>query len=308
VMVENMNAAQAINDGDRFAEKGDYERASNEFSKVLDEYFNSTLAGEAQDKLASANKMRYDDDAKKQLELAKRYYELGDAARALAEYRKVTVDYPNSSYARDAKNTIAEISKATSDVTVQDRYDAAFDYYQQRNYKQAIGLLQEILLKYPDTKQAEASRNLLMEIDKKYNDKKAEENYLLAEKYYESGEFTRAKQAYEEIARNNRDSKRYPYAVYGIAECYYCAGDYNSAIEKWQDVLNAAPEESLSADAAFHIADAYEKLGVWKSARNGYLFLIDNYPKSKYMAGEMRELVRSKLDNANFKLASEGRQ
>lgn len=305
-MVNNINAVMAIAEGERHVEKGDYERAAQEFSKVLDEYFNSSYAKEAESKLSMANSLMYDDKAKEQYDLAKRYYELGDANRALTEFKKITVTYPNSSYAKSAKEYVQELSVASAEASAQDKYDIAFEYYQRRDYKNAINLLQEVLLKHPDSKQAESAKNLLIEIDRKYNDKKADESYILAGKYYENGEFGMAKDEYEKILKNSRDSKRYPYALYGVAECYYCMGDYNSAVIKWNELINVKPEESIASDAAFHIADSYEKMNMWKSAKNAYLFLLENYPKSKYMAGELKEMLAKKLDNVNYKLASEG--
>ena len=140
--------------------------------------------------------------------------------------------------------------------------------------------------------------------------------------YYDSGEYTNALTAFQQLVNNFPDSQyaddaqyyigyinekklvyyiqalleyqelinNYPDSLYaddaqlGIGNCYYVTYDYSHAIEAYQKLIDGYPESSLLALAQYSIAQSYRKLANYEQAILEFTKVIENYFESDYAA------------------------
>jgi len=98
------------------------------------------------------------------------------------------------------------------------------------------------------------------------------------------GYYIQALLKYQELINNYPDSPYADDAQLGIGNCYYATYDFSHAIEAYQKLIDDYPESSLLALAQYSIAQSYRKLAKYEQAILEFNKVIENYPESDYPA------------------------
>lgn len=98
------------------------------------------------------------------------------------------------------------------------------------------------------------------------------------------GYYIQALLEYQELINNYPDSSYTDNAQLGIGNCYYVTYDYSHAIEAYQKLIGDYPESSLLALAQYSIAQSYRKLASYVQGILEFNKVIENYPESDYPA------------------------
>lgn len=98
------------------------------------------------------------------------------------------------------------------------------------------------------------------------------------------GYYIQALLEYQELINNYPDSSYADDAQLGIGNCYYVTYDYSHAIEGYQKLVDNYLESSLLALAQYSIAQSYRKLDNYTQAIIEFTKVIENYPENDYPA------------------------
>ncbi len=101
-----------------------------------------------------------------------------------------------------------------------------------------------------------------------------------AQKAYDSGEFQKAYDLYNQILSNSGHSKRGETAQYMKAESLYALGNYTSAILEYQSFRNDYAKSTRCPSAFYKQALAFEKTNEKDTAKLLYNALLKAYPTS----------------------------
>lgn len=117
------------------------------------------------------------------------------------------------------------------------------------------------------------------------------------------GYYIQALLEYQELINNYPDSSYADDAQLGIGNCYYVTYDYSHAIKAYQKLIDDYPESSLLALAQYSIAQSYRKLANYEQAILEFAKTIENYPESDYAAPAQYYLANSYYDAQNYNQA-----
>jgi tol-pal system protein YbgF len=108
------------------------------------------------------------------------------------------------------------------------------------------------------------------------------DEYTTALKKFNSGNYTDALAAFDDLSHKDANSPLAPNYMYWKGESLYALGEYNEAIRSFHDVLEQYPQSSKADDAEFKIGASYEKLGNTLNAKTAYQRLLLSFPESEY--------------------------
>jgi TolA-binding protein len=133
-------------------------------------------------------------------------------------------------------------------------------------------------------------------INKRISDEKSGKLYDEGQRYQQQGYYEQAISRYNEILDRFPTSYWAPYAQYAKASCYYkWKDDYKRAAIEWKKVSDNYPKSECAPHALYHLGECYEKLQQWDRAYEAYKDLMEKYPHSMYVEGELRQFIQSKL-------------
>jgi TolA-binding protein len=203
--------------------EGKYKAAGEEFKKFLNLYPASALAPEVSFRLA---------------EVTEGFWE------AAKQYRNLTLKYPDSSFASQARFRLGQY------------------YYLQGDYVQARKEYQKLLELYPQSPYAASSQYWRGSI-------------LLTQENY--GE---ARAAFEKVLQDYSRSNYLDWAQLGMGDSYLKEKNYSLALTKYQEVLDKYPKSDIINLVYFNLGQCYEKTGKEKEALESYRKLISECPDS----------------------------
>ena len=98
------------------------------------------------------------------------------------------------------------------------------------------------------------------------------------------GYYSKALLEYYELLINYSDSIWADDAQLGMSNCYYASGEYNNAIVDYQKVINDYPDSPFHDYAQYYIGHSYRRLYDFEQAVIEFNKVIENYPESDYSA------------------------
>ncbi len=174
-------------------------------------------------------------NAQEQFDLAQRYEEDHDFARAGASYRLLVRRFPRADIAATAQFNSGRMYQH------QGKLDAAFNEYQ--------GLVE----KYPRSNEFEPALEAEYNIAKAYLDGKRVDIYGVPT----LPSMPKAQEMFRKIVTNAPFSKIAPLAQYGIGQALEKQGSIVSAVNAYQQVVDRYPNNDVAADAMYQIGYVY---------------------------------------------------
>lgn len=133
----------------------------------------------------------------------------------------------------------------------------------------------------------------------------ADQQYALATRKFEDGEYRDAIQAFQTFTFNYPQDPRVVDARWLTAEAYYANEDWATAAQEYMNFQRDYPREGRGDDALYQAARAYQRMSLrpeldqrdTERAINVYARLIAEYPNSEFVepAREHRARLRNKL-------------
>ncbi len=273
----------------------DYPEAINTFQKILTNYPDTEYISLAQVGINEAKEALKNERLRRKFDIAQRYYALGDYKSAQEWFEEIKENYPNTEYAKKAKESLIAISNMDTSKSVEEEYNLAISLYDKGNLQDAIPQFKKIIDKYPDTKFAKVAKELLITTQKKLNDEQARIFYDDAYRSQDYGEYDLAINKYNKLINKYPDCYWTVYAIYKKAETLYALEKFTEAKVEWQKVVDNFPASDLVPHALYHIAEYYEQVGDYKKASSSYTILQKTYPESIYGKDELAKLIKDKI-------------
>jgi len=262
--------------------------------------------------------------AEEQFRWAQEFYDSGDYARAIAEWRKLIKRFPSSELASEAQYHIGLALQASS------RHYEAFlayqkvldDYPKTRRVKEVIEKEYQIANLFYTAQTGggrSSAKEKAVEIFRKvvegapYGEHADIAQYKIGLYYMESGRYQEAIGAFDRIVDGYPNSDLLDDARFQIAGCLYkCAlkAEYDQegiekAINEFEDFIQNFPDSNMvlqakemiarlngkEAERAFEIAQFYERQGQIDSAVIYYKEVRDKYGQTSWASGALERII-----------------
>ena len=115
------------------------------------------------------------------------------------------------------------------------------------------------------------------------------DDYQAALEDYSGRRYNEALDTFTEIVQTVPDNKLADNAQYWMGECYYGMAKYQQALTEFTKVF-AYRKTEKDDDAQLKIARCYQALGEREKALAAFQKLVDDFPKSEYVAAAQREM------------------
>ncbi|MDI6794299.1 MAG: outer membrane protein assembly factor BamD [bacterium] len=284
-----------------------YQRAVRKLEQLTLTYPESSYVEPAKEAINEARRGILNEQAKRDLDIAQKYYVLGDYERALEGFQRVKEAYPTSDHAGEAIEGINRVLRQVTETKAEESYQHAKELYKEGSIGQAYIQYQRVIDEYPESKYAKLAREALTEIGQRVNDELAKDNFDAGQEFQRYQDYKAAIKQYDAILTKYPYSHWAPNAQYAKAESYYAwHKDMARARAEWEKVVENYPNSELAPDALYHAADSAEAMGDLIGARSAYRKLLENYPGSKYSRGELAEMVKKRLEGLAARIGAGG--
>lgn len=263
--------------------QGKFKEAIREFQEVVDISNDKSLKASALCQIGDA------------------YQESGDYARARETYSLIIKDYPDTSYNDYARYQLGSTSLKVSD------------------YKAAILYLTEMIKNFPESKLLDdaayalglayfknqdynSSRGILIRFQNEFKDSelRLKALYLLGSSLYSLGDYKAAMQVFKEISRiSGQDVELTQKAEYGIADCYYRLGEEDEALIRFKSLRSKYPDSGLTPEIIWWLGGYYYQHNELSLARRYFLSIIQDFPKSDFLADAYYALGLTFIEEEN---------
>lgn len=203
----------------------DYDKALDEFQKVLQGYPETSSAKKARAAIDEITKIFFEREAEEVYNLARRYYSEGQLDKSFKEFQHLIDKYPESQYREAAADAMAKISKEMVDEVAKELYDQGRMFQKNEDYDLAIGEYGALLTKYPFSYWAPYAQ------------------YARAESFYTGhGDYNRAKAEWLKMVDNYPTHELAPHALYHTGECYEKLKQWDKAKAVYKRLVEEYPE------------------------------------------------------------------
>jgi TolA-binding protein len=267
-------------------QSGDYQGAIDAFSRVQQDYPQSTFRGSA---------YFWEGES---------YYRLGQYDKALAVYQQVIQRFPG-----ERLRDYALLSAADVHLRAQRPADA-------------IPLLRELMSTYPSRPTSALARRYLAEAlfrAGRYaeaanaysqllqalqgDDDKPNAMFWRAESVFQLGEFDRAEQGYRELLQAYPRHPRQEEALYGLGWAQLNGQKYRSALDTFQQLERAFPRTRFRESLAYARVRAYLGLRQMQAAQDAYRQLAREFPQGRWFGAATLEFARTAYEAGDYTTA-----
>lgn len=282
-----------------------YQRAVKKLEQLILTYPESSYVDPARKAIGEARREILNEQAKRDLDIAQKYYDLGDYERALEGFQRVKKAYPTSDHVDEAVKGINRVLTRVTEAKAEKSYQHAKELYKEGSIGQAYIQFRRVIDEYPESQYAKLARESLTEIGQKVNDELAKDHFEAGQEFQRYQDYESAIKQYDVISRNYPYSHWASHAQYAKAESYYVwHKDLARARAEWEKVVESYPNSELAPDALYHAADSAEAMGDLIGARSAYRKLLENYPGSKYGRGELAEMIKKRLEGLSARIGA----
>jgi tol-pal system protein YbgF len=341
-LIEEDRLSDLLNSVKEDCANGNLAAAKASMEQIIEEYPDSQSAKETEQLLIQINQKlaeASDNEAKEAYDAARKSLDEGRVEEAVKGFREIISKYPESEFcdlsnsgikqaesqtqttnksksAIKKENVAAKkpVSPATATIATgsetnesDDLYKKALECLGNEDYYHAIETFQRIILEYPNSNYASLAKNGMDEAGISLKSKRIERLFEIAQRYYNMGEYEKAKQVFksitEEYPETNQAQKAQEmiYQLSGVsaervseeymfAQRSYEQGDLTKALEQFNSLVKKYPQTIYAKAAEGTIAIIQEKLsnkkakGLYEEARSlqeqgSYAEAIDEYTK-----------------------------
>ncbi len=270
-----------------FLKRGEFKEAIEEFQKI---------AKASEDKIVKISALCQVGDA---------YQDSGDFNKAFENYDFILKNYPDSSYGDYVQ------------------YQLGLVLFKVSKYDEAIKAFKSLKLNFPESKllddamyalglvySQQQDYNSSKEICEKFQDKfpdsslKPQALYLLGASLYNLGRFSQAIEVFKNIIRlYDQDTELLQKCGYEIADCFYRLGNEKEAVERFKMLRMKYPDSKLSQEVIWWLGEYYYKNNAMDLARDYFLSLIKEFPKSNLIPDAYYALGVSFAEESNCEQA-----
>jgi len=144
-------------------------------------------------------------------------------------------------------------------------------FFEKMDHKKVCYVYQELLKKYPQSKWVTIAKERVDLIKNNLSYPRALNNYILAEKYFERGNYEKSIQSLLDIIEKYPKSGLASEALYFLGDIYqFKLKNYNKAMDEYQNLIQDFPQNRFVANAQFKIAECCRKLEEWQEAIKAY--------------------------------------
>ncbi|MFH1563641.1 MAG: tetratricopeptide repeat protein [Nitrospirota bacterium] len=208
----------------RYYELGDYKSAQGWFEDIKENYPDTEYAKKADESLIAISKIGTTKGVEGEYNLGIRFYEQGNLQEAIAQFKKVIDNYPNTKFAKAAQESLIIATRKLNDEQAKVLYDDARKFQGYGEYKFAGEQYDKLINEYPDSYWTVYAV------------------YGKAEILYANEEFNKAKVEWQKVVDNFPASDLVPHALYHVAECYEQQGDNKKACSTYERLQKTYPE------------------------------------------------------------------
>jgi tol-pal system protein YbgF len=268
-------------------QSGDYQGAIEAFSRVHQDYPQSSFRGAA---------YYWEGESR---------YQLRQYDRAQAAFQQVIQRFPG-----ERLRDYALLSAADVDLRTQ-------------RPAEAIPQLRELLTKYPSSPASSLARRYLgealfrsgqyAEAADVYNQLSQGRNgddyrpnalFWRAESFFQLGEFDRAEQGYRELLRASPRGPRQEEALYGLGWAQLNGQKYRSALETFQQLERTFPRTRFQESLLYARTKGYLGLRQLQAAQDAYRQLARQFPGGKWLNAATLEFARAAYEAGDYATAS----
>ena len=198
---------------------------------------------------------------------------------ALTLYRRLINDYPDSEHAPPALNAVGVA------------------HFHRGDYDRALYMFDQFLEAYPTSplrEEAMLNRAVCLMEKGKFDDSLAElqkladaadfehaAQFYTAKVHYEKQEFPEARTHFNNVI-DSGDPDYAGEAQFNIAQSYFSERAFEDAIASYQETIQNYPDSPSAVDSAFHIGWAYERTKQYEAAVDALKSAVDAHPKSRH--------------------------
>ncbi|MDD4894191.1 MAG: tetratricopeptide repeat protein [Candidatus Omnitrophica bacterium] len=270
----------------------------NSFEEAIDEY-SKVVANTNDEKMQDLSRLGM---GWAYLKL-KRYKEAGDTFNAIKSdildrknqdillLGKATLNLETKRFT-EAGKVYTELVNTSSDpvILIQAYLGKADALYDIAEYKDAISVYEEALRKLPESVSQES-------IDKLH--------YGLAWAFLKEGEFKKAIDEFQRIAKQTEDKMVKVAALCQIGDTYQDSGDYNKAVETYDGILKNYPDSLYSDYIQYQLGITLLKTSNYDGAITAFQNLKKNFPGSKLLADASYALGLVYFQRQDYKSSKE---
>ncbi|MDP2937985.1 MAG: tetratricopeptide repeat protein, partial [Candidatus Omnitrophota bacterium] len=204
---------------------------------------------------------------------------------------KATLSLETKSFT-EAGNLYGELANTTLDqvILIQAYLGKADAYYNTAEYKKAISVYEEALNK---TSESASQEN----VDKLH--------YGLAWAFLKEGEFKKAIDEFQKIAKHTEDKIVKVAALCQIGDAYQDLGDYNKAIETYDSILKNYPDSLYSDYIQYQLGITLLKTSNYDGAIMAFQSLKNHFPDSKLLDDATYALGLAYFQRQDYKSSKE---
>ena len=203
----------------------DYDKALDEFHKVVAGYPKTTYARKAKAAIDEIARIFFDREAEEVYNLARRYYSEGSLDKSFKEFQRLIDNYPESEYRQAAAEAMVKISKQMVNEAAKELYDRGRGYQKNEDYTQAIGEYEALLKRYPFSYWAPYAQ------------------YAKAESFYiDQADYRRAQAEWTKVVDNFPTHELAPHALYHIGECFEKLKEWDRARATYKRLVEEYPQ------------------------------------------------------------------
>ena len=173
-------------------------------------------------------------------------------------------------------------------------FDKAQQLFQEKNYKEAKNLLNQVVAKAsPMEDYVPKARLLLAKLQEDFSVSIAQFQTLATEyanqpegaeaqkdlgaRYYLADKYPEAAESYKDYLDHYEKSPATPEVRYWYASSLIALGQNDKAIDEFKKVLHDAPDSTWAPKALLGMGNAYLKMGKYEDAQKQYLKILDQY-------------------------------
>ncbi|HAV43154.1 TPA: hypothetical protein DCX15_03980 [bacterium] len=203
----------------------DYNRALDEFQKVLEGYPGTPYAGKAKAAIDQISKIFLDKESEDVYNLARRYYSEGQLDKSFKEFQRLIDEYPESQYREAAVEAMAKISKEMVNEVAKELYDRGRGYQKNGDYALAIEEYEILLKRHPSSYWAPYAQ------------------YARTECFYTGySDYRRAQAEWLKMVDTFPTHELSPHALYHVGECYEKLKEWEKAKATYKRLVEEYPE------------------------------------------------------------------
>jgi tol-pal system protein YbgF len=268
-------------------QNADYQGAIDAFTRVHQDYPQSTLRGSA---------YYWEGES---------YYRLGQYDKALAAYQQVIQHFPG-----ERLRDYALLSAADVQLRAQRPADA-------------LPLLRELMATYPSSSTKALARRYLAEAlfrAGRYAEAADAYSQLLhasqgdgdqpnavfwrAESFFQLGEFDRAEQGYRELLQAYPRHSRQEEALYGLGWAQLNGQKYRSALDTFQQLGRTFPRTRFQESVSYARVKSYLGLRQMPAAQDTYRQLAREFPQGRWLGAATLEFARTAYEAGDYATAA----